>query len=614
MQGFNAVFTCRAAKQRQRREARITPLAIGNLHHHRFFQLVDAEYAVVKGLRIAFDQIEIFRAIFQPLKLLGYPRQIRNHDRMARRTIQRGEVRRIVEANIIVDLGQQNAAEPFRQGVEARIFRTARLAETLDFFVDGALAGADLVTFNDSLSFTLQQLLQVFGDLLAGRKLLAALLAQLVKAVLRRQPDRRPTHQRLGTRLQLLQLLTQRHALLLSIGDAVGQRRDARFQLLMQRFQIVDIVTFTLAFAELGQLTLSVLLLAQALFKLVEAAAQPLRLLGLVALVHAVAQQFARHVPGFIARQRAVNRRHQLVSLFKLAVRGLRHAHFLFQRQHFLRRFLLFRLEGFQPLVGALRGQIRQMAQRLRALQRLQRLVILNGAGLLHIERLLIVGELAFQLIHFQLGGLSAGFVLFLTIDGFRHHFILLFQTDLQLVEIRFVALDFFLLTQRSLHQVQVIAGGLVIGFQIALRAVMLLQFARHVDVLILLSRQLRTRGEEIAAILQRLIQVNAPLVGVTHIVRRHVVGGFADQVFKQIAVGLGNANGFQRHAVFPQRRFHILERFTHAAVFRQQVVAQRAGNGAGDPAVQRGLNQAVVLATIGGGTQATRHHAQIEH
>ena len=107
---------------------------------------------------------------------------------------------------------------------------------------------------------------------------------------------------------------------------------------------------------------------------------------------------------------------------------------------------------------------------------------------------------------------------------------------------------------------------------------------------------------------------MDTALVGVTHVVRRHVVGGFADQVFKQIAVGLGNANGFQRHAVFPQRRFHILERFTHAAVFRQQVVAQRAGNGAGDPAVQRGLNQAVVLATIGGGTQATRHHAQIEH
>ncbi|MBN0756538.1 hypothetical protein JTL99_34710, partial [Pseudomonas aeruginosa] len=77
-----------------------------------------------------------------------------------------------------------------------------------------------------------------------------------------------------------------------------------RFQLLMQRFQIVDIVAFTLAFAELGQLTLSVLLLAQALFKLVEAAAQPLRLLGLVALDHplirhAVARAAARGVRVF---------------------------------------------------------------------------------------------------------------------------------------------------------------------------------------------------------------------------------------------------------------------------------------------------------------------------
>ena len=533
---------------------------------------------------------------------------------MARWAIQRGEVRRIFEANVVINFRQQDAAKALRQRVQTRVFRAARLTESLDLFVDGTLAGADLVTFNDSLTLTLQQLLQVFGDLLAGLKLFAALLAQLVETVLRRQPDRRPAHQRLGARLQLLQLLTQGHALFLSVRDAVGQRRDARFQLLMQRFQIVDIVAFALAFAELSQLTLGVLLLAQTLFQLVETAAQPLRLVGLMALVNAVAQQFARHVPSFITRQRAVNRRHQLVRLFELAVRGLRHAHFLFQRQHFLRRFLLFRLEGFQPLVGALRRQIRQMAQRLRALQRLQRLVILNGAGLLDVERLLIVGELVFQLIHFQFGGFGAGFVLFLLVGGFRHHFILLFQTDLQLVEIRFVALNFFLLTQGGLHQVQVIAGGLVIGFQIALRAVVLLQLARHLDVLILLGRQLRTRGKEIATILQRLIQVNAPLVGVTHIVRRHVVGGFADQVFKQIAVRLGYANGFQRHAVFPQRRFHILERFTHAAVFRQQVVAQRAGNGAGDPAVQRGLNQAVVFATIGGGTQTTRHHAQIEH
>ena len=72
VQRFDAVFTGGAAKQRQRRETRIAPLAVGNLHHHRFFQLIDAEYAVIEGLRIAFDQIQVFRAIFQPFELLRH--------------------------------------------------------------------------------------------------------------------------------------------------------------------------------------------------------------------------------------------------------------------------------------------------------------------------------------------------------------------------------------------------------------------------------------------------------------------------------------------------------------------------------------------------------------
>ena len=92
---------------------------------------------------------------------------------------------------------------------------------------------------------------------------------------------------------------------------------------------------------------------------------------------------------------------------------------------------------------------------------------------------------------------------------------------------------------------------------------------------------------------------MDAALVGVAHVVRRHVVSGFADQVFKQIAVRLGHANRFQRHAVFTQRRLHVLEGLTHATVFRQQVVAQGAGNGAGDTAVQGRFDQAVVFATV---------------
>ena len=92
---------------------------------------------------------------------------------------------------------------------------------------------------------------------------------------------------------------------------------------------------------------------------------------------------------------------------------------------------------------------------------------------------------------------------------------------------------------------------------------------------------------------------MNTALVGVTHVVRRHVVGGFANQMLKQVTVRLGDTNRFQRHAVFTQRRFHVLERFPHPTVFRQQVVAQRTSNGAGDPTIQRGFDQTIEFTTV---------------
>ncbi len=48
---------------------------------------------------------------------------------------------------------------------------------------------------------------------------------------------------------------------------------------------------------------------------------------------------------------------------------------------------------------------------------------------------------------------------------------------------------------------------------------------------------------------------MDTALVGVTHVVRRHVVGGFADQMLKQVTVRLGDTNRFQRHAIFTQCR-----------------------------------------------------------
>ncbi len=123
-------------------------------------------------------------------------------------------------------------------------------------------------------------------------------------------------------------------------------------------------------------------------------------------------------------------------------MRGVGHAQLLFQHQQRFGRLLLAGLEGIQPLFGVIGGQVRQLAQRACALQRLQRLLILNGAGLLHVERLLVVGQLALQLIHFQLGRFGARFIFGLLLAGLGHHFVLLFQTVGQLFQIGFIALD----------------------------------------------------------------------------------------------------------------------------------------------------------------------------
>ena len=137
----------------------------------------------------------------------------------------------------------------------------------------------------------------------------------------------------LNAGLQLFLLLTQGHTLFAGRRHAIRQGRDAGFQLLVQGFQLVDVEVFTLTLTEFSQQTLGLLLFAQTLFQLAQPHAQRLNLLRQMPLLNAFTQQLTRHAPGFAARQRAVNRRHQLIGLFELAVRGLRHAHFLFERQ-----------------------------------------------------------------------------------------------------------------------------------------------------------------------------------------------------------------------------------------------------------------------------------------
>ena len=107
--------------------------------------------------------------------------------------------------------------------------------------------------------------------------------------------------------MQLFLFLAQLHTLLASVSHAITQGGDARFQLTMQVFKIVNVVLFALTLAEIGQQTLGLLLFAQTLFQLIQTAAQRLRLFRQVTLVYAVAQQFTRHVPGFVTRQRSVD-------------------------------------------------------------------------------------------------------------------------------------------------------------------------------------------------------------------------------------------------------------------------------------------------------------------
>ncbi len=177
------------------------------------------------------------------------------------------------------------------------------------------------------------------------------------------------------------------------------------------------------------------------------------------------------------------------------------------------------------------------MAKLFGSTQCLNRLSILDGSRLLDVQRLLVIGQLAFKFIHFQLGGFRTGFIFILTIGSFCHDFILFFKANLQLFKIRFVAFNLFLLAQRSLHQIEVIACRLIIGFKIAFRTVMLTQLARHIHVLILLSRQLLARGVQFTTIFQRFVEMNTTFISVAHIICCHIVSRFADQMLKQVTI-----------------------------------------------------------------------------
>ncbi len=82
MQQLQLILTRGTTKQRHFWKTRIAPLPLGDFHHDGFFQLFNAKYAVIKRLRIAFDQVEIFGTIFQSRQLLADQGEIRHDNRV----------------------------------------------------------------------------------------------------------------------------------------------------------------------------------------------------------------------------------------------------------------------------------------------------------------------------------------------------------------------------------------------------------------------------------------------------------------------------------------------------------------------------------------------------
>ncbi|CSB26836.1 Uncharacterised protein [Vibrio cholerae] len=93
-------------------------------------------------------------------------------------------------------------------------------------------------------------------------------------------------------------------------------------------------------------------------------------------------------------------------------------------------------------------------------------MLVLQSTGLLHIKGLLIIGQLRFEAIDFLFANDRTLFSLHHSFIGFFDHHHLLFEAEIQLFEIFLIAFNFFLLTQRILHQLQVVRRALVILLQ----------------------------------------------------------------------------------------------------------------------------------------------------
>ncbi|MNV05224.1 hypothetical protein D3C71_955520 [compost metagenome] len=325
-------------------------------------------------------------------------------------------------------------------------------------------------------------------------------------------------------------------------------------------------------------------------------------------------EQRLRRGPGGLAHCLGGDAEQQCQRRLVLGHRRLGQRQLLLGPQHSAGEALLGAAELMQGVARLFGTQPRQLALLAGSIEGLHRLTVLDGAGLLNVQRLLVVGELGFEAVHLGLGQLFALFHLQqLTMDLFNDRLLLLEFVD-QLRQIGAVQGDLLLQGYGRHHLGQVLGGGLQLVGQQFLAVGELIHLVRQIDGALLLLGQQAALARKLGPGLEGQLGETVLLGGPPHILRRHVVGGLGDEVLEQIPLTLRLLDGFQGAAVLVDGRLHVLECLAHAGVLRQQVFAQRPADGGGDAAIQRGFDQAIELAAIFLITQLLRRDAELEH
>ncbi|MNK69923.1 hypothetical protein D3C87_893320 [compost metagenome] len=481
--------------------------------------------------------------------------------------------------------------------------------------LQGLLLALDAVALLLELPLLVEHALHTGREFLGGGEGQSALLAQLFELLERLEPARRQPGQLCDIATELDALMLQAGAALVRLRLLIGELLLTVALCLKKQLQLV-LARDQLARGLMQLVTqLEEILLAVALFlEAGQRRAQPLPLRNAGLVFDVTLEQRLRRGPGGLAGGLGGDAEQQRQGGLMLGHRGLGQRQLLLGPQYSTGKALLGGAELMQGVARLFGDQSWQFALRAGRLQRLHRLTVLDGAGLLNVQRLLVVGQLGLEAVYLCLGQLLALFHFQqLTVD-LLHDRLLLLELVVELPQIG--AIQLYLLLQRHgrHHLREVLGGGLQLVGQQLLAVGELIHLVRQIDGALLLFRQQATLAGQLGARLQGQLGETALLGGAPHILGRHVVGGLGDEVLEQIPLTLGLLDGLQGAAVLVDGRLHVLERLAHPGVLRQQVFPQGTADGRRNAAIQRGFDQAIELAAIFLIPQLFRGDAELEH